>query len=137
MFSNPGDAKRLLREVQILRSMGHHRNVIKLFDVLEPSESPKTFNTLFYVFESQRTDLLWMMKSGLKMQEIQVKTIIFNFLCGLNYIHSAGIIHRDIKPANILVTEDCTTKICDLGMARQTHDIYDPLEELQRFNQTE
>lgn len=28
VFANAGDAKRLLREVQILKSMGHHRNVI-------------------------------------------------------------------------------------------------------------
>lgn len=43
VFSNPTDAKRLLREVQILRKMGRHRNVVKLYDVLEPTRSPDTF----------------------------------------------------------------------------------------------
>jgi mitogen-activated protein kinase 1/3 len=37
VFSNAPDAKRLLREVQILRQMGRHRNVVRLYDVIEPS----------------------------------------------------------------------------------------------------
>jgi len=43
---------------------------------------------------------------------------MFNILCGLNYIHSAGVLHRDLKPSNILVTEEGTAKICDFGLAR-------------------
>lgn len=37
VFNNPVDAKRLLREIKILKSMGRHRNVVKLYDVLEPT----------------------------------------------------------------------------------------------------
>ena len=37
VFANPVDAKRLLREVLILRQMGRHRNIIKLYDVIEPT----------------------------------------------------------------------------------------------------
>jgi len=41
--------------------MGRHRNIIKLYDVIEPSRSPETFTELYYVFEALRTDLLTMM----------------------------------------------------------------------------
>lgn len=58
--------------------------------------------------------------------EYHVQTIMYNFLCGLNYVHSSGVIHRDLKPANILVTEDCTAKICDFGLARQVQDLIEP-----------
>lgn len=57
VFDNIGDAKRLLREVQILRSIGHHKNIVKLLDVVEPTNSSSTFNIIYYVFELQSTDL--------------------------------------------------------------------------------
>jgi serine/threonine protein kinase len=61
VFKNDQDAKRLLREIQILRQMERHRNVIKLYDVIEPTKSPETFEDLYYVFEAERADLLSMM----------------------------------------------------------------------------
>ena len=51
VFNNTVDCKRLLREIQILLAMGRHRNVVKLYDVLEPSDQPDHFNDLYYVFE--------------------------------------------------------------------------------------
>jgi mitogen-activated protein kinase 1/3 len=47
-----------------------------------------------------------------------VKSIVYDILCALNYLHSGNIIHRDLKPANILVNDDCTIQICDYGLAR-------------------
>jgi len=53
-----------------------------------------------------------------EISEDHVVTILYNLLCALNYMHSAGIVHRDLKPANLLIDSNCYVKICDLGLAR-------------------
>ncbi len=37
---------------------------------------------------------------------------------GLHYAHAQGVVHGDIKPANMLLSQDGTVKITDLGLAR-------------------
>lgn len=109
-------AKRLLREVCILSYL-NHPNVVRLIDIVPP-ESPLEFYNLDLVLEYAKSDLKKLIKSPLHLNEYQIKTILYNLLCGLNYIHSANIIHRDLKPANILIDEDCSVKICDFGLSR-------------------
>ena len=40
VFANIIDAKRLLREVAILRQLPLHKNVVRLYDVFEPTVNP-------------------------------------------------------------------------------------------------
>ena len=57
VFNNQGDSKRLLREAFLLTKMGRHPNIVTLYDVIEPSHSPKLFNELYYVFPALNSDL--------------------------------------------------------------------------------
>jgi hypothetical protein len=52
--------------------MGRHRNVIRLYDVIEPSHDPENFQDLYYIFEALRSDLLSMMSLGAKITEFHV-----------------------------------------------------------------
>lgn len=68
-------------------------------------------------------DLKKLLKSSKYLEENQVKSIVYDILCGLNYLHKAQVIHRDLKPANILINDDCTIQICDFGLARSLKGI--------------
>ena len=47
-----------------------------------------------------------------------IKSIMFQILSGVKYIHDNYILHRDIKPANILIKNKGEVKLADFGLSR-------------------
>src|SRR5260370_33438613 len=56
-----------------------------------------------------------------------IKSLLFQLINGVLYLHNQHIMHRDLKPANILVTSDGVVKIGDLGLCRLCHTPLQPL----------
>ncbi|SCV03253.1 LAME_0H08944g1_1 [Lachancea meyersii CBS 8951] len=56
-----------------------------------------------------------------------LKSIVWQILDGVSYLHQNWILHRDLKPANIMVTVDGCVKIGDLGLARKFHNMVQTL----------
>lgn len=56
------------------------------------------------------------------MEEEVVKCILKQALEGLNYLHINGFIHRDVKAANLLIDDDGTVLLGDLGVAASLTD---------------
>ena len=98
--------------------------VVNLIEIIQPKDN-NTFTSIYVVLEYVQCDLNKLIKSSLRLDILHVKTIMFNMLQGLKFIHGCKVIHRDIKPANILVNIDCNIKICDFGLARSVSNRLD------------
>lgn len=116
VFEDLIDCKRILREVAILADL-NHKNVVRISDLCVPSDI-NTWTELFMVMELCDTDLKKLCKQDVTLSQLHIDLLLYNLLCGLKYIHSAGIYHRDLKPANCFVNQDCTVKIGDFGLSR-------------------
>lgn len=123
------EAKRLLREVRLMRCLTHP-NVISLLDIMMPScghnwDFREQSTDIYLVTELMSTDLLHVLaianrtQSKFELRPEQAQYLFYQLLCGMQYIGSAGVLHRDLKPSNLLVDlQSCQLRICDFGLAR-------------------
>ncbi len=95
----------------------------------------KNAEAIFIVMEFVAHDIRTMLdkiKSDCLSEE-HVKIIMYNLLCAVNFMHSAGLMHRDIKPCNLLIDGECSVKLCDFGQSRPYFD----KSELEQFEKEE
>ncbi|KAL4118815.1 hypothetical protein PRIC2_011136 [Phytophthora ramorum] len=115
-FDDLVDAKRIVREIRLMRHL-HHPHVVSVLDVMRPP-SLANFEDTYIVTDLMETDLHRVINSPEALSSDHIAFIAYQLLCGLRYVHSAHIIHRDIKPSNVLINRDCLVKLCDFGLAR-------------------
>jgi mitogen-activated protein kinase 1/3 len=115
-FEDLVDAKRIVREIKLLRYFDHD-NIVSLYDIPKPP-SRTGFNDIYIISDLMETDLHRVIYSRQDLTDDHIQYFIYQILRGVLYMHSANIIHRDLKPANILANKNCDLKICDLGLGR-------------------
>lgn len=114
----------VLREISLLRHLGkyNHPNIVRLIDICHGPRYDREM-VLYLVFEHVDQDLNNYLEKcpapGLSPEKI--KDLMWQILCGVDFLHSHRIVHRDMKPQNILVANNGTLKLADFGLAR----IYD------------
>ncbi|KAI5835565.1 Pkinase-domain-containing protein [Schizophyllum commune Tattone D] len=131
-----------LKELQSLRAIPFHPNIIPLYDFFLMPDTKE----LYFVFESMEGNLYHLIKArkGRALAGGLVSSIFRQICAGLHHIHAAGYFHRDMKPENVLVTTtglfDYNTlspvappnappekdvvaiiKLADFGLARETN----------------
>uniref|UniRef100_W5KW65 Stress-activated protein kinase JNK n=1 Tax=Astyanax mexicanus TaxID=7994 RepID=W5KW65_ASTMX len=90
--------------------------IISLLNVFTPQKSLEEFQDVYLVMELMDANLCQVIQ--MELDHERMSYLLYQMLCGIKHLHSAGIIHRDLKPSNIVVKSDCTLKILDFGLAR-------------------
>jgi mitogen-activated protein kinase 1/3 len=128
----------MYREIYILRRLRHvsliplidaffpkynQESLIQLHDVFSNADTLHSTilpRPLCFAFEYMDCDLQKYLKStSTTLSQEQIQFMMFQLLCGLQYIHSKNVIHRDLKSENILINlNSCSAKIADFGLSR-------------------
>lgn len=111
-----GISQSAIREIALNREL-RHENIVWLREVMLEHRS------IFLVFEYVEHDMLQIIHYHLSvlrkpLDGVMIKSLIWQLLRGIQYLHENWIMHRDLKPANILMTSQGVVKIGDLGLAR-------------------
>ncbi|XP_028169900.1 cyclin-dependent kinase 4 [Ostrinia furnacalis] len=115
-----------LREIALLRQLEayRHPNIVRLLDVCHGGQSMERDHqlVLFLVFEHVEQDLdSYLKRAPGPLPENRIRSMSYDILSGIDFLHSHRIVHRDLKPHNLLVAGGGRVKLADFGLAK-TYD---------------
>ncbi|MBI5757136.1 MAG: response regulator [Planctomycetales bacterium] len=109
------------REIETMAQLSHP-NIVTAYDADECDLG--AYLVMEFVGGSDLSTLI-KKRSPLKLR--RAVDYIAQAARGLHYAHFQGVLHGDVKPANMLLSQDGTVKITDLGLARLLNNA-SPLE---------
>src|SRR5215213_2308684 len=104
------DLERFRREARLGATLSH-QNVVTVFDTVAGEDG--VLIVMEYVPGETLADVL----AGGPLEEERALEVLSAVGSALDHAHANGIVHRDVKPANVLIGEDGTVKLADLGIA--------------------
>ena len=115
------DIARIKHETEVMQTLKDHPNIIRLIEYIESGLYISKHNSVshsvsFLVLElATRGDIYELISRLGKLPEHIARCYFKNLLIAISAMHDLGYAHRDIKPENILLLDNFTIKLCDLG----------------------
>lgn len=139
LIEGTGISMSACREIALLREL-KHTNVITLQRVFLSHSDRKVWllfdyaeHDLWHIIKHHRA-IKAGKKPAVQVPKTMVKSLLYQILDGIHYLHANWVLHRDLKPANILVMgegpERGRVKIADMGFARLFNAPLKPLADL-------
>ncbi|OOC03569.1 serine/threonine-protein kinase [Amycolatopsis azurea] len=110
--SQAGDSGQIRREARIGAGL-HHPNVVTVFDAVIDGDD--RWLVMEYLPSRSLADII---DAEGPLSPGKVAKIGVQLASALAAMHEKGMVHRDLKPGNVLVAEDGTAKLTDLGIAQ-------------------
>ncbi|KAF0875304.1 MOK kinase, partial [Crocuta crocuta] len=106
-----------LREIQALRRLNPHPNILTLHEVVFDRKS----GSLALICELMDMNIYELIR-GIRhpLPEKKIMRYMYQLCKSLDHMHRNGIFHRDIKPENILIKQD-VLKVGDFGSCRSVY----------------
>jgi len=102
------------KEIAIMKKLDH-KNVVRMFEVLDCPTNPKLYIRIEYVDGGQSMPS----ENGVPpLDHAKARSYFGDLMNGMQYLHFNNVLHRDIKPENLLVTNEGTLKIADFGVSQ-------------------
>ncbi|XP_010605551.1 MAPK/MAK/MRK overlapping kinase isoform X14 [Fukomys damarensis] len=106
-----------LREIQALRRLNPHPNILTLHEVVFDRKS----GSLALICELMDMNIYELIRGRRRpLSERKVMNYMYQLCKSLDHMHRNGIFHRDVKPENILVKQD-VLKLGDFGSCRSVY----------------
>jgi serine/threonine-protein kinase len=114
---NPEYVERFYKEGQAAGRL-NHPNIVQAIDVGEAG------GYHYFVMEYvEGKTIAEDLAAGEVFEEAEALDIIIQVANALAHAHACSLIHRDVKPKNIMISNNGTVKLADMGLARETTDI--------------
>lgn len=122
------DACERMRHEARLGAMLAHRNIVRVYDLLEEPDG-----MLALLMELLRGETLGQyMKTHAPLAANEALAVVLPVLSALDHAHALGVIHRDVTPENVFLAVDpdgvVTPKLVDFGIAKLPADTASTLE---------
>lgn len=110
---DPENLIRFKEEFAVLEKI-EHPNLIKAYELVEIN------NSIGYLMEVVVGSNLLEVVRNKKLEYLEIELIFSSVLSALFELHNNKLAHRDIKLENVLIGEDGSVKLSDLGLMKRT-----------------